>query len=203
MDNNFNNNNGYDYNYGEKRNGVNLEKDYFQGNDSYYNNGSNNVYDNQNQYGNGYGYNNQQSTYNNPSNNYTSGQEFYNNGYGMGGQQPNNQYNGYNNGYGNNYSTNSPGYGKSIGSLVCGICSIVFTGLGVVLGIIAVVLANSSKSADFGVESSTAKAGKICGIIGIILSSMILLLYIVIIGVSCSMSSSNLGYTSSLLTFIP
>lgn len=69
-----------------------------------------------------------------------------------------------------------PGYGLSIGSLVCGICSIVFCCcygiVGVILGIIAIILSGKSTRLNSGYSSSMAKAGKICGIIGLILGAL-------------------------------
>lgn len=69
--------------------------------------------------------------------------------------------------------------GKSIASMVCGICSILscwwgycaFLGLG--LGIAAVVLATGCIKEAY--ENNFVKAGKITGIIGIIISGLALL----------------------------
>ena len=71
------------------------------------------------------------------------------------------------------------GNGKAVGALVCGICSIIFAGtviIGVVLGIVAIVLAGSAlkQSAD-----GKAKAGRICGIIGLVLSVITLIVSLI------------------------
>ncbi len=69
--------------------------------------------------------------------------------------------------------------GKAVGALVCGILAIVFSPsviFGIILGIVALVLASSAgKIAPDG----KSKAGKVCGIIGIIISAIILIFSIV------------------------
>ena len=55
--------------------------------------------------------------------------------------------------------------GKATGSMVCGIISLFVAGL--ILGIIAIVLANKSKQ-EVGYLLPQAKAGRICGIIALI-----------------------------------
>lgn len=72
------------------------------------------------------------------------------------------------------------GSGKATGALVCGILAIVLCAapiVGIVLGIVAIVMAGSYLK-GFGPDGR-AKAGRICGIIGIVLS---ILLYVFAIG---------------------
>jgi hypothetical protein len=116
----------------------------------------------------------------------------YNNGY-----NPNNQnyYNQQGNGYQQqgyqqpypqqNYNQAPPAdptKGKSIASMVCGICSIVTCSLygiiGLACGIVALVLANQVTQAKGGVREGFAKAGFICGVIGTILSALYFVLCI-------------------------
>lgn len=73
-------------------------------------------------------------------------------------------------------------------SLVLGILSIVICGVGFILGIIGIVLANKDLAvyhANPGVYSessfSNAKTGRICSIIGIIVSSLFIIGYIIYI----------------------
>lgn len=69
--------------------------------------------------------------------------------------------------------------GKAVGALVCGICAIVFSGtviIGVVLGIIAIVLAGSALKEG---TDGKAKAGRICGIIGLALSVVTLIVSLI------------------------
>ncbi|MBY0478324.1 MAG: hypothetical protein K2Q24_11805 [Chitinophagaceae bacterium] len=86
-------------------------------------------------------------------------------------------------------------------SLVLGILSIVICGLGFVLGIIGVVLANKDlalyrNSPGMYSEGSynNTKTGRICSIIGIILNSLLVLFYVVwifiIIGLATSAGSN-------------
>jgi hypothetical protein len=71
-------------------------------------------------------------------------------------------------------------------ALVLGILSLVICGLGVVLGIIALVLANkdlrlynaSPEVYTLG-SYNNLKAGRICAIIGIILQSLLIIFYVV------------------------
>ncbi len=66
--------------------------------------------------------------------------------------------------------------GKATGALVCGILAIIFSGsvlLGIVLGIVAIVLAGKALDPQGG----KAKGGKICGIVGLVLSILALILY--------------------------
>ena len=99
------------------------------------------------------------------------------NGYQQNGYQQNGyQQNGY---YQNGYQQTQmpqgpkPGANAATGSLICGICSIVFCncyGLpGIILGIIAIIQGNKAISLNGGIPDGTAKGGKICGIIGLVL----------------------------------
>lgn len=108
----------------------------------------------------------------------------YQNGYQQNGYQQNDNYqNGY---YQNGYQQTQmpqgpkPGANAATGSLICGICSIVFCncyGLpGIILGIIAIVQGNKAISLNGGIPDGTAKGGKICGIIGLVLG----ILYLVV-----------------------
>ncbi len=78
--------------------------------------------------------------------------------------------------------------------LILGICSLVMCGLGLVLGILALVLSSKSlkehkENPELFSESSYSnlKAGRTCGIIGICFSSMFVLFYIVYFGFVLSM----------------
>ena len=82
-------------------------------------------------------------------------------------------------------------------SLVMGILSIVICGIGVVLGIIGMVLANKDLALyrnNPGIYSEASynntKTGRICSIIGIILSSLIILFYIGIFVFAFAMADS-------------
>lgn len=99
------------------------------------------------------------------------------NGYQQNGYQQNGyQQNGY---YQNGYQQTQmpqgpkPGANAATGSMICGICSIVFCncyGLpGIILGIIAIIQGNKAISLNGGIPDGTAKGGKICGIIGLVL----------------------------------
>lgn len=69
--------------------------------------------------------------------------------------------------------------GKAVGALVCGICSILFSGtiiISIILGIVAIVLAGQYIR-DCG-KDGKATGGKICGIVGIIFSVVCLVAYI-------------------------
>lgn len=85
----------------------------------------------------------------------------------------------------NNFNgSQQPGYGQSIASMVCGICSIVAScfiyGIaGVILGVVALVLYNMTKSLTAGNVNGMAKAGMICGIIGTALGVVSVVLSIV------------------------
>lgn len=75
----------------------------------------------------------------------------------------------------------TPGSGKALGALICGICAILFSGtviVGIVLGIVAIVLASQYVKA-FGKEGK-ATGGKVCGIVGIVFSVLALVGYLVL-----------------------
>ncbi|MEQ3361455.1 DUF4190 domain-containing protein [Raoultibacter massiliensis] len=98
------------------------------------------------------------------------------------GQQPPMGY-GYQGGYGTPQPPTSapvgPGSGKALGALICGICSIVFSGtviISIILGIVAIVLA-SQYVKSFG-KDGKATGGKVCGVIGIVFSILMLIIYI-------------------------
>jgi hypothetical protein len=83
-------------------------------------------------------------------------------------------------------------------SLIMGILSIVICGLGVVLGIIGLVMANKDmalyrNNPGFYSEASynNTKTGRVCSIIGIILSSLAVLFYIIWIVVIINMAASG------------
>lgn len=69
-----------------------------------------------------------------------------------------------------------PGKSKATASLVCGIISVVFawlsylTVVGLILGIVAIVLAVQAKKEGF--EGGLQKAGLVLGIIGVVLCSI-------------------------------
>ena len=70
------------------------------------------------------------------------------------------------------------GHGRAIASLVVGIIGVVFGGL--ILGIIAIVLANNSKKLG-GEQEAAATAGKVLGIISILKVALIVVLVILIV----------------------
>lgn len=90
-----------------------------------------------------------------------------------------------NNQAGYNQNANKPNTeGKATASMVCGIISVIPCCWGIVtliLGIIAVVLANQYTQMTGDVENSKAKAGKICGIIGIVGSAIGLIVSIAVL----------------------
>jgi hypothetical protein len=78
-----------------------------------------------------------------------------------------------------------PALPNATASLVLGILSIVICGIGVVLGIIGMVLANKDMAlyrANPGMFSESSfnntKTGRICSIIGIIVSSLFVIFYV-------------------------
>lgn len=74
-----------------------------------------------------------------------------------------------------------PSSGKAMGALICGILAILFSStvlIGIILGIIAIVLAGQYVK-SFG-KDSKATGGKITGIIGIVFSTLALIGYIVL-----------------------
>ncbi|HMC87813.1 MAG TPA: CCC motif membrane protein [Chitinophagaceae bacterium] len=81
--------------------------------------------------------------------------------------------------------------------LVLGILSIVLCGVGVVLGIIALVLANKDlKLYNASPEVYTLgsynnlKSGRICAVIGLILSSLIIIVYVGLIIIAITSAAS-------------
>lgn len=75
----------------------------------------------------------------------------------------------------------TPGTGKALAALICGICAILFSGsviIGIVLGIIAIILA-SQYVRSFG-KDGKATGGKVCGIIGIVFSILALVGYLML-----------------------
>jgi hypothetical protein len=73
-------------------------------------------------------------------------------------------------------------------SLLMGILSIVICGVGLVLGIVGIIIANKdlalykSAPATYSIDSyKNTKTGRICSIIGIILSSLIIVVYAILI----------------------
>jgi magnesium-transporting ATPase (P-type) len=79
-----------------------------------------------------------------------------------------------------------PALPNATASLVLGILSIVICGIGVVLGIIGIVLANKdltlyrSNPGTYSESSfNNTKTGRICSIIGIIVSSLFVIFYVV------------------------
>jgi hypothetical protein len=82
---------------------------------------------------------------------------------------------------------NPPG---AVGSLVCGIVSIVvgwFPIAGIVLGIIAIVLAGKAKKAAIAqptvyVQGGMRVAGLVCGIIGLVWCSIVTIMWIFVAG---------------------
>lgn len=91
------------------------------------------------------------------------------------GQQPSAQPAGY-------YQPTAPqSNGKAVGALVCGILAILFSAtivLGIVLGIVAIVLAVQAVKAAG--KDGKATGGKVCGIVGIVLSVLAFFLYVVL-----------------------
>lgn len=78
--------------------------------------------------------------------------------------------------------------GKAIGALVCGILAILSCEtvvFGIVLGIVAIVLAGSALKDRIG--DGKAVAGRVCGIIGLVLSTLVLLSYLVLGAIGLAM----------------
>lgn len=78
------------------------------------------------------------------------------------------------------------GDGKATASLVCGIVG--FFCCGLVLGIIAIVLANQYFMETGDVNNGKAKAGKICGIINIVLYGIGMIIYLILIATGAAQS---------------
>lgn len=68
---------------------------------------------------------------------------------------------------------NKSGNNKAVGSLVCGIMSLLTSYFGIIIGIVAILLASSARKN--GYVGNFAKAGKITGIIGIVISCLVIL----------------------------
>lgn len=71
---------------------------------------------------------------------------------------------------------------KALASMICGIVSLVFCGL--VVGIVAIVLATMYENETGDTNNSKAKAGKICGIVALSINLAVIALYIFIIALS-------------------
>ena len=90
--------------------------------------------------------------------------------------------------------------GLAIGSMVCGIISLplIFTIFGgLVLGIVAIVLAANSKK-QYG-SSGYAVAGLVCGIISIIISAIVIIVFVVALALAASVAAS---YGTNILSDI-
>ena len=75
--------------------------------------------------------------------------------------------------------------GSGVAALVCGILAILFCWapvIGIVLGIVAIVLA--SKAVKRGVRNGKVTGGKVCGIAGIVLSVIMFILAIAVVGIA-------------------
>lgn len=85
--------------------------------------------------------------------------------------------------------------GKAIGALICGILAILFSWLpllGVILGIVAIVLASKSAK-QFG-RDGKATGGKVCGIVGIVFAALGFIFWGM---VSCAVISSMDDYADT------
>ena len=98
---------------------------------------------------------------------------------------------------GQSYSGQQP-LQNATAALVLGILSIVLCGVGVVLGIIALVLANKDlrlykSNPEFYTIGSynNLNAGRICGIIGLILNALFVIVYAGIIIFAISLGASS------------
>lgn len=97
------------------------------------------------------------------------------------------------------YPSAPQGKGKATGALVCGILAILFSWMpivGIVLGIVAIVLATSFIRQ--GGVIGTAKAGRVLGIIGIVLSVVLFVFSMVVGFAALSFISDNSGTTIDL-----
>ena len=133
----------------------------------------------------------QQNTYSQPTGNYSQpGGDSYTNNYSQPGGDAYNNYNQpagvpYGN-YGQPPAGEEPGRGLAIGSLVCGIISIVcwffgsFAFIGLVTGIVGLIL--SSKAKKEGNESGMRKGGFVCSLIGLIGSAIIFVACVACLG---------------------
>lgn len=198
----FGNNNQFNQQYGtqdyssqEHQNNNILNKDNYDDqysnsfyNQEQYNQQYNNTYNqsdinNDNTYGQSQ-YNNNMYSQNNYNTQYDNGQQY--------NSQMNYQYN-------NSVTSNSPGYGYSIGSMVCGICGLIscwcYGFPGVILGIVALILYFKSKKMDGGVSNAMAKAGMVCGIISLILG-VIYVAYVIFAFVVLGITMSDPSFYS-------
>ena len=98
----------------------------------------------------------------------------------------------------------APGYpalsnGKATGALICGILAIVFSFIpivGIVLGIVAIVLA--SKAVKFAGKSGKTTGGKVCGIIGIVFSILwAIFSFVLTMGIIGSINAYESDYVPS------
>ena len=146
--------------------------------------------------------NNNYNPENNDLSNNSGGQNYNNSGYYNNGYNNGYNNNGYNNGYNNGFNNYNPmpeqGRGKSIGSMVCGILSIVFCSCygipGLILAIVALCLQKSYKTMNNGIPNGPAKAGLVCGIIGLIFSILFLILYCIVFFVAAANLSDNFEF---------
>lgn len=158
--------------------------------------------DGQNQYG--YGDSQQQqygNTYQQQS--YGTQQQTNQQQSGYGDQYQQNGYQGgygqnYNNAYNNNpYAPQPKTNGKSIASLVLGICSIVLPYIGVLIGIVGIIISSMSlkeiKATNEQGRGMTL-AGLICSIIGTLIWGAILLFVIIVVIFALNAESSSNFY---------
>ncbi len=95
----------------------------------------------------------------------------------------------------------APSSGKATGALVCGILAIVFSSMpivGIVLGIVAVVLASKAVK-EFG-KNGKATGGKVCGFIGIGLSVIVAVIVAVSLVVFGSFGDNDPTVTNNTLS---
>lgn len=93
----------------------------------------------------------------------------------------------------------APSNGKATGALICGILAIVFSFIpivGIVLGIVAIVLA--SKAVKFAGKSGKTTGGKVCGIIGIVFSILwAIFSFVLTMGIIGSINAYESDYVPS------
>lgn len=80
-------------------------------------------------------------------------------------------------GYAQPYAQPQKNDGLAVGSMICGILSMIF---GLIPGIIAIVLANMSKKENGGIMPPMAKVGYYMGLVLTILTGVLILLLIVL-----------------------
>lgn len=91
--------------------------------------------------------------------------------------------------------------GLAIGSMVCGIISLplIFTIFGgLVLGIVAIVLAANSKK-QYG-SSGYAVAGLVCGIISVIISAIVIIFFFVAMAMVATIAGSGANILSDIIS---